>query len=664
MIGATNLKVRTKIVIGFGTVLALSALSTAASYIGFGRIVLGVNAYQAISVGTDLARDLDHDIAVYELLVRYFVLSGSPTDEKGAKDAETAYGKTINLAKDHAAGADKTNIAALAEHFSEFSQMFAEIVRLKGEGVRTKADELQKPANVMRYRFDELSRAASSSGLAGLQELANQSSSISALVSNYIARPDQTLANNANMRMQLLLTELGATYSDNADLAKSISEIAIQLKKYQASFGRLVENTNAVSLLVAKMNDAAGKITSEARDLKEMLMIRQQTLAAESNKVARDATWFVTGLGVGGLVLGSLIAWVLGFGIARSMTAMCQAMRELASGRFDVVLPGLGRLDEIGAMAGAVEEFKLQAIAKAEADAAEREEQARAENAARRLEIQRFAESFESAVGAIVINVSASAGELEAAATVLARTADTTEVLSGRVAGVSEGASGDVQSVALAAEQLSASVDAIRKQARESSQIADEAVTQATQTDDGIAKLATAAQRIGDVVNLITAIARQTNLLALNATIEAARAGEFGRGFAVVASEVKSLASQTASATAEVSAHISAIQEATEYSVAAIKRIGKTITEISKISDSITASVELQGDATRQIVRSVRGVAQATQEIASSIGEVNREANATGAASSSVLDSAQALSRDGGRLRLDLERFMANLKAG
>jgi methyl-accepting chemotaxis protein len=153
-------------------------------------------------------------------------------------------------------------------------------------------------------------------------------------------------------------------------------------------------------------------------------------------------------------------------------------------------------------------------------------------------------------------------------------------------------------------------------------------------------------------------------LLALNATIEAARAGASGKGFAVVASEVKTLASQTASATAEVSAHIAAIQQATEHSVGAIKEIGSTISVISRISGSITASVELQGDATQQIVTSVQGVAQGTQEVADSIGEVNREANATGMASGEVLNSAQLLSRDSGRLRQELERFMVNLKAG
>ncbi len=287
---------------------------------------------------------------------------------------------------------------------------------------------------------------------------------------------------------------------------------------------------------------------------------------------------------------------------------MCKAMRELAAGNFDVVLPGLGRKDELGEMAGAVEEFKVQAVAKAERDAATQEAQNKASSAARRAELIRFADEFEAAVGAIVSNVSASAVQLEASAGTLTRTAETTQSLSSQVAGASEQASGNMQSVASATEELSASVDEIGRRVKESSQIAEAAVRQAEQTDNRIGKLSRAAQEIGDVVKLITAIAEQTNLLALNATIEAARAGDAGRGFAVVASEVKSLASQTAKATDEISNHISGMQGATQESVAAIKEIGGTIGKISDIATTIADAVEQQsyGDAGNRAQRPER----------------------------------------------------------
>jgi len=197
----------------------------------------------------------------------------------------------------------------------------------------------------------------------------------------------------------------------------------------------------------------------------------------------------VTILGIGGVVLGALLAWFLGQGIARPTIGMCAAMRELASGNFDVVLPGLGRKDEIGEMASAVEEFKLQAVAKAEREASQREHQKKASEAARRAEFHRFADEFETTVGGIVSNVSSSARQLESSASTLTRTVEMTQELSGRVAGASEEASANVQSVASATEQLSAAVCEIGRQVKESGRIAESAVTQAERTDERIAKL-------------------------------------------------------------------------------------------------------------------------------------------------------------------------------
>jgi methyl-accepting chemotaxis protein len=220
-----------------------------------------------------------------------------------------------------------------------------------------------------------------------------------------------------------------------------------------------------------------------------------------------------------------------------------------------------------------------------------------------------------------------------------------------------------VQSVASAAEELTSSVNEIARRVQESSAIAMDAVAQAERTDARIAELSVAANRIGDVVKLITAIAGQTNLLALNATIEAARAGEAGKGFAIVAQEVKALATQTAKATDEIGAQISTMQVATQDSVAAIKEIGGTIRRVSEIAAAIAAAVEEQGAATEEISRNVQQAAQGTSEVADNITQVNRGANETGSASSQVLGSAQALARESGQLRSEVERFVRTVRA-
>ena len=249
---------------------------------------------------------------------------------------------------------------------------------------------------------------------------------------------------------------------------------------------------------------------------------------------------------------GIVVSFLIGRNISRPVVAMSRAMRELAVGNFDVQLPGLERRDEVGQMARAVEEFKVQAVAKAERETAEREDKNRELAVARRAELHNLAESFEAAVGNIIENVGAASSELENSAVILTNSSAATQELWTVVAAASEETSANVQSVASATEEMASSINEIGRQVADSNRIATEAVEQAGKTDARIAELSLAAGRIGDVTQLISTIAAQTNLLALNATIEAARAGDAGRGFAVVAQEVKALASQTAKATSEI----------------------------------------------------------------------------------------------------------------
>ena len=277
--------------------------------------------------------------------------------------------------------------------------------------------------------------------------------------------------------------------------------------------------------------------------------------------------------------------------------------------------------------------------------------------------MHQLADEFHAAVGEIIQTVSSASTELEASAKTLTDTATNTQQLSSMVEIASGDASRNVDSVAAATEEMTASIAEINRQVQESNRIASDAVQQAEITDARINELSKAATRIGDVINLITSIAEQTNLLALNATIEAARAGESGKGFAVVAQEVKTLATQTSKATNEISSQIAGMQVATQESVSAIKQIGVTIGRISEIALVIAASVEQQGSATQEIVRSVQGAAESTGQVASNITEVNKGANETSSASSQVLSSAQSLSGESNRLTLEVDRFLETVRA-
>jgi methyl-accepting chemotaxis protein len=360
---------------------------------------------------------------------------------------------------------------------------------------------------------------------------------------------------------------------------------------------------------------------------------------------------------------GIVVSFLIGRNISRPVMAMSKAMRELAVGNFDVQLPGLERRDEVGQMAHAVEDFKVQAIAKAERETAEREEKNRELAVARRAELHNLAERFETAVGNIIENVGSASTELENSAVILTRSSAATQQLSTVVAAASEETSSNVQSVASATEEMAGSINEIGRQVADSNRIANEAVDQAEKTDARIAQLSLAASRIGDVTKLITTIAEQTNLLALNATIEAARAGDAGRGFAVVAQEVKALAAQTAKATSEISMQIAGMQAATQDSVLAIKEISGTIGRVSEIAAAIAAAIEEQGAATQEIARNVQQAAIGSTQVATSIADVNRGAGDTGSASSQVLSSAQLLSNENKRLKAEVVKFLATVRA-
>jgi methyl-accepting chemotaxis protein len=654
--------------LGFSVVLAITAVSMGIAYLGFERVSAGVSSYRNSVSEADLARNIDRELISYRGLARYFVVTGKEDDGKAALAAEASLKDAIVKAMKGTTNSVRLDqVTRLGREFETFSRIFADILKLKRESALIVERQLTRGGSMLRYKLDDLASNAADAELPaielGAKQVQSQYQAATAMADNFVISSDPAAATSTLARLTFVQNSLHAISATDEKILQTIKEAFALLADYRQAFTKLADNAKSIDQLTTEMGVSADAIMQGSTAMKAGLLADQQRLEAESDAIIGETERLIVMLAGGGFLLGAVLALLLGKGISRPMIAMCQAMRELAGGRFDVVLPGLGRKDELGEMAAAVEEFKVQAVAKAERDAAAQDAHNKASSAARRSELIRFADEFEAAVGAIVSNVSASAVQLESAAGTLTRTADTTQSLSNQVAGASEEASQNMQSVASATEELSASVDEIGKRVRESNRIAEAAVLQAEQTDGRIGKLSRAAQQIGDVVKLITAIAEQTNLLALNATIEAARAGEAGRGFAVVASEVKSLASQTARATDEISSHISGMQSATQESVAAIKEIGGTIGQISEIASSIATAVEQQGSATQEIARSVQNVAQGTQEAAANIMQVNRGATETGSASEDVLNSAQSLSSESKRLRAELDRFMANIRA-
>jgi methyl-accepting chemotaxis protein len=362
-------------------------------------------------------------------------------------------------------------------------------------------------------------------------------------------------------------------------------------------------------------------------------------------------------------------AFALTFGAMMAVTRrvikplhnMRDAMLKVASGDLGVDTGYVERRDEIGALAGALETFKQQAVDKLRIEQQEHERNTGA--AARQQAIEAYVGEFETTVRLTLQQLGDASGQMRTTSSGLSAVSRQTNE---RVQ-IAEKASGEasmsVESVASASEELSASINDISQQAAHAAGIASRAVSQARETDGTVQGLAKSAARIGEVVGLINTIAAQTNLLALNATIEAARAGEAGRGFAVVASEVKSLASQTAKATEEISEQIADIQKVAGEAIDAIKGIGSIIGEVNEVATAIAAAVQQQGAATQEITRSTQYAAQGTKNVSDNITGVRTGADAAAAAADNVRQASETLETQSEQLGSQVTQFLGKIRA-
>ena len=404
-----------------------------------------------------------------------------------------------------------------------------------------------------------------------------------------------------------------------------------------------------------KVDELLGRIETLARER------MQQAKAAGISEGRWAAIMLVAVSGLAVLVGIGMLAWIAIVQVARPLGGIAAMMSRLASGDLAVEVDGAERRDEVGALARALAVFKSTAVeverARADRDADREAKVARAQA------VDRLTRDFEGRSEALAQSLSAAARQLQDAAQSMVGTADGASRQSAAVAAASEQASANVDTVAAATEELAGSIREIAQQVGESSAISGRAAEEAKRTDHTVSALSEAAQKIGEVVELINSIAGQTNLLALNATIEAARAGEAGKGFAVVAAEVKALASQTAAATGEIAGQVGQIQAATKEAVEVIGRVARTIEEINRIATAISAAVEEQGAATGDIARTIMQAAQGTRDVSANVSGLKQGATETRGIAEQVLGAAGALSRQATELTTGLAEFLAATKA-
>jgi methyl-accepting chemotaxis protein len=665
----TNLRVGTKIYLGFGVVCVALAVLGGLSFWTVTGLGKQFHQYGEMAKDTLLVSELEADMVSLRLAVQKYMVQDSKENLATVRKEFETVRHVIEEAKKEIHKPDRAKlIAEIDSHEDEYQKNFNHVVELMEKRDKLVYDSLNPLGAETRKLLSAINEGAYKAGDFQSANYALVVQENFLLARLYAAKFLDTNDEDEVERTRKEMAEVEHSLEtldgslENPERRRLLVKVEENAPKYLKTFNLLVELIHERNKIrdeeLAKfgkmINDKAEAVKHSAKAdetaLEEAVTDEVKTSEIESLVIATLA-----------LTVSVLFAFIIARGITKPINAMTAAMARLANKDWSTEVPAQGRRDEIGEMANAVQVFKDNGI-EAERLVAEQEKE-RLVKEQRAQAIVKMTDEFSASVGAVVQAVAAAATEMQQSAQSLSATAEETNRQSTAVAAASEEASTNVQTVASAAEELSASIGEISRQVTQSSSIAAKAVEEVQKTNANVQGLADAAQKIGEVVSLINDIASQTNLLALNATIEAARAGEAGKGFAVVASEVKSLANQTAKATEQIGSQISSVQNATNEAVAAIQGIGKIIGEISSIATTIAAAVEEQGAATKEIARNVQQASAGTNEVSSNITGVTKAAGETGSASGQVLAAAGELSQQAEKLRMEVDNFVTKVRA-
>ena len=584
--------IATKIAIGFACILAIMAVISTTAYFAFEKVDGGFRTFARQSSNGARAATVDQNFLFVRWQAREYGLAGEQIFLDGARKGLVTLAESIQAAEASLTNPErKQRMAEVGKQAATWKQAFEKMVALRQEEAKIINDVLDPSGIKLRTDFEELQAAAAKTGNSNMLALAGEGLKHVMLarlnVNKDLTRHDQAAADGAKKAfadLKLVMTGLDAA-TKGSEARKLFDEVKLLTEKYSEGYAKAAAEAREIeSLLNGDMRKIGGQIAAAAGEIKTAALKAAVEEEHAAENLIASVEFLIMVMAIGGLAIGAVLAWLIGRGIAKPITALVVPLETIASGNFSIEVPGLGRKDEVGLIAAAVAQMS---------------------------------EKVSQTIG----EIKASGREVtNASAEISTSTTDLSQRTEEQAASLEE-TSAAMEELSATVRKNSENAQMANTDANNTRDVADRGGKVVAQAVEAMAKIEDSSRKISDIIGVIDEIARQTNLLALNAAVEAARAGEAGRGFAVVASEVRSLAQRSSQAAKDIKDLITSSNGQVKDGVELVNKAGESLNEIvdsikkvaAVVSDIANASIE-QATGIEQINKALTQMDEVTQQ--------------------------------------------------